>query len=332
MPPTLEPEELKALMGAVRDGTVATGTPSPRRAVVPWDLTSRDRVIRGQMPTLDAVNERVASLFASGLSGRTRLDLRVVSSPATLLKFAEFQLMLRAPATIGVLDLSGGRGQALLVLEPGVADALLAAALGDRRAQAELAPAEGRRDLTAVEKLVLRRLLSVLADAMRTGWADVMAMEPQVVGVESDARLAGAAPPSEVVVLATFELSGGLSGRLHLGIPLATLEPVRKQLASQPRLVEGGDERFGARLALELAQVRVDVTALLGRTRLSVSRVLALAPGDVLALDGAEGEPVPVLVQRREKLRGRPRVSGGSIAVVLEAGLAQPAPLRRSAA
>ena len=89
MPPTLDPEELSALMGAVREGTVAPAARVPRSPVVPWDLTSRDRIIRGQMPTLDAINERVASMFASGLAGRTRVNLRITSSPATLLKFAD---------------------------------------------------------------------------------------------------------------------------------------------------------------------------------------------------------------------------------------------------
>src|SRR5205823_4618627 len=125
----LNPEEVQALMSAIEQGKVQPSTSTGGAPVVPYDLTSHDRVIRGQMPTLDAINEQVASMFGIGLQGRTRLALRVTSAPATLLKFLDLQSLLEAPATIGVLALGVNAGQALVVLEGGVADALLAAAL-----------------------------------------------------------------------------------------------------------------------------------------------------------------------------------------------------------
>jgi len=56
----LNPDEINALMDAIQDGRAgkeSSGEEGVREAVVPYDLTSRDRIIRGQMPTLDAINE-----------------------------------------------------------------------------------------------------------------------------------------------------------------------------------------------------------------------------------------------------------------------------------
>src|SRR5574340_215285 len=90
MPATLSPEEVKALMSAIQDVKIATDGPRGHRgAVANYDLTSQDRIIRVQMPTLDAINEQIAQQLGIGLTGRTRLAIRATSAAATLLKFAD---------------------------------------------------------------------------------------------------------------------------------------------------------------------------------------------------------------------------------------------------
>ena len=320
MSAALNPEELNALMSAIQESRVPTAPAAAgaRTPVVPYDLTSQDRIIRGQMPTLDAINERVASLLASGLSGRTRLSIRVNTTPATLLKFADFSVLLAPPATLCILALGPGHGLAIAVLEPGLSEALLAAALGDRKLRKDDVPAEARRELTTVERLVLRRLLSILTEAMATAWAEVLPFKPEVVRFESDPRLATIAPPNDVAVLSSFELSGALTGRLQLAMPYAAVETAKKLLSSPPRMSYGGDARFSAQFADEREQVPVEVCAVLGQARLSLERLLALDVGEVVHLDTDERTRLPIFVQGRSKLAGSPRVSGGSLSVVVE--------------
>jgi len=236
MPATLTPDELKALMGAIQEGRVST---EPSRAArsqcVPYDLTSQDRIIRGQMPTLDAINEQVASMLGIGLAGRTRVALRVTSSPATLLKFADLVPLLAPPASVCVLSLGGSHGFALAVLEPGLSEALLAAALGDRRVRATEGASESASDLTSVEQLVLRRLLVILTEAVALAWAPVLPFQPEVLRFELDPRMATIAPPSDVGIVSGFELKGGIDGRLQLVIPYAAVESAKQRLSSPRR-------------------------------------------------------------------------------------------------
>lgn len=322
---TLNPDEVNALMDAIKEGRVSEGAEDgngPGRPVVPYDLTNRDRIIRGQMPTLDAINEQIASMLGTGLAGRTRLNLKVTSSPATLIKLVDFNALLAPPTIVGVIALGPGQGLALVALEPGLGDGLLAAAMGDRKVRVEEA-AEARHELTSVERLVLKRLLGLLTDAMARAWSPVLPVRPEVLRFESDPRLAIIGPPNEAAILTTFEVAGAMTGRVQLVVPFATVEPVKKSLASPPRVNAGSDSRFAARLADELAAVPVEIAALLGRAVLSVQRVLALEVGDVITLDTDEGSPVPLLVEGRAKLEGQPRVVGGSHAIVLEGGLAR---------
>lgn len=331
MPDTLNPEEINALMGAIRDGQVPQGATSSNGApVTPYDLTSQDRILRGQMPTLDAINEQVASLLASGLAGRTRLGLRVSTSPSALFKFVDFGSVLAAPSVLAVLSLGPGFGHALLVLEPGLAEALLAAALGDRRVkQAE--SSETRRELTAVEQLVLRRLLTLFTDAMEHTWETVLPFKPKVVRFEIDPRMANIAPPSDVVIASSFQVSSGIEGRLQLVIPFSAVEPAKARLSSPPRMNPGSDARFAAALQRELEQVKVEVRVLLGRTRLTFEKLLELDNGDVLSLTTDEDSPVQILIEGRRKLEGTPKVQHGSMAVELRQGL-QPDPNAKASA
>ena len=330
MPDTLNPDEINALMSALKDGRVAqTPQPGERGAVVPYDLTSQDRIIRGQMPTLDAINEQIAAALGSGLSGRTRLALRVETSPASLFKFVDFGSVLAAPGAICVLGLGISGAHGLIVLEPGLADSLLAAALGDRHPQNAAPPAGERRELTAVEQLVLRRLLQIFTDAMKTAWAPVLPMAPTVLRFEPDPRMAAIAPPTDVVIVSTFQLTSGLEGRLSLVIPYSVVEPAKQKLSSPPRMNPSSDQRFARALEEELMMVEVELRGMLGTATLSFEKLLELEVGDVLVLGNDEETALSVLVEGCPKLQGHPRVVGGALALELDHDMSpRPAPTR----
>jgi flagellar motor switch protein FliM len=318
----LNPDEINALMAAIQNGRVgATDSPKNRGTAVAYDLTSQDRVIRGQMPTLDAINEQIASTFAIGLAGRTRLALRVSSGPAALLKFGDFNSLLAPPATVCVMSLGKTGSQALLVLEPGLADAMIAAALGDKRSRPdETQQAEVRRDFTSVERSVLRRLISIFTEAMTSAWAPVLPFRPEVARFETDPRLAVIAPTTEAAVLCPFDLDGSIKGLVQLAMPYTAIEPAKKALMSPPKLSTKSDSHFAIQLADEIEQVNIECRVLLGKTKLTLQRVLELAVGDVLPLSTSEGVSLPVFVQGRAKFTGKPTVAGGGIALAIDHG------------
>jgi flagellar motor switch protein FliM len=319
----LNPDEINALMSAIQDGRV---TPEPSRGrgtAVPYDLTSQDRVIRGQMPTLDAINEQIASAFAMGLAGRTRLSVRVTCGPASLLKFGDFNSLLAPPTTVCVMSLGKAGSQALLVLEPGLADVMIAAALGDKRGRSEEnapPPPEARRELTNVERKVLSRLLAIFTDAMTTAWAPVLPFRPEIDRFESDPRLAAIAPINEAAVLCSFEIDGAIKGLVQLAMPYTAIEPAKKALMSPPKMHQTTDSRFVHRLEEELHQTEVELRALLGKTKVSLRKLLDLDVGDVLTLGTSEGVSLPIFVQGRAKFTGQPKVEGGSLCIELDRG------------
>ncbi|MBE2252106.1 MAG: FliM/FliN family flagellar motor switch protein [Myxococcus sp.] len=330
----LNTDEINALMTAIQDGKVAPEAgPSTRDTATNYDLTGQDRIIHRQMPTLDAINEQIATMFGMGIAGRTRLAVRVTSGPASQLRFSDFNSLLAPPSTVTVMSLGKGGSQALLVLEPGLADAMIAAALGDKRGRTDDAPApapgaDARRDFTMVERNVLRRLIGVFTDAMQTAWLPVLPFKPEVLRFEADPRLAVIAPSNETAVLCSFELEGAIRGVIQLALPYTAIEPARKALMSPPKLTSVSDTEFASALRDEIKQVEVSVVAVLGKTRMTLQNLLDLEPGHVLTLGTSEGASLSVCVQGKEKFTGQPKVVGGALAIELDTGAV--AEVRRS--
>jgi flagellar motor switch protein FliM len=323
----LDPNEIEALMAAIQEGQVtpeSSGSSSEAQGpVVPYDLTSQDRIIRGQMPTLDSINDRIASIFGRTLSGRTRMELRVTAAAASLMKFADVSTLLNGQNAVGVMSLGAGHGMALVIVEGPLAQALLAASLGNRKAKASASEARG--ELTHVEQVVLRQLLGLLSEAMATSWENVLPFKPQVMRFESDPRMAAIANPSDVTILCAFEVTGPIDGRLMLAIPYAAVESAKKALSSPPRLGGQRDARFGQALSRELEQVEVELRVEVGRYHLRMSDLLGLKVGDVVTLNTSEGSPLPVMVQERAKMTAMPKVLAGGIAVEILKAIPRPA-------
>lgn len=322
----LDAQELEALMQAIQEGRVgpepgASGE-SGDSSVVQYDLTSQDRIIRGQMPTLDSINERIATMFGKALGGRLRMELRVLSSPAVLMKFSEVTGTVADQTITGVLSLGAGHGLALAIVEGSLTRGMLTAALGDR-SPAAAAASDQRTDLTNVEKLVLKHLLGILAEGMETTWAEVLAFKPEVLRFESDPRMAIIATPSDVAILCTFEVTGGLDGKLMVAIPYSAVEPAKKLLTSPPRLGGQRDAKFSQALAREIEAVEIEVKVEIGHRSIQLGDLLELKVGDVLTLNTSEGSPLPVFVQGRQKMTGTPRVVGGGMAIEILKPIAQ---------
>jgi len=318
----LDQSEVDALMAAIQDGRVSAEPGEEEAApALSYDLTSQDRIIRGQMPTLDSINEKVASIFGTNLAGRTRLDLRVAPAASTMMQFGDVTGLFGPGNSVWIMSMGPGHGQAVLMVEMPLARTVLAGALGDRTARSDPSSDDGRTDLTNVERRVLKSLLGIFCDALGLGWAEVLRVRPEILRNESDPRMAMISAPNDLTILCAYEITGVATGRVQLAIPYATVEPVKKSLISPPRAGKQIDARFANAWAKDLHNVKVDMRVEIGRAKMTFSKLLELKVGDLLMLDGSESSPLPIYVQGRPKMTGLPRVVGGSMAVVVEQGL-----------
>ena len=129
----------------------------------------------------------------------------------------------------------------------------------------------------------------------------VMDLNVEYLNSEINPHFANIVSPSEIVVVTSFkiELEGG-GGELHLTMPYSMIEPMRDVLDSgmQSDRAER-DESWTHTLREEIEEAEVELVPILGRTTLSLGRLVDLKPGDVISCDFdgqvtlyAEGVPV----------------------------------------
>jgi flagellar motor switch protein FliM len=310
----LSQEEIDALLDGVDGGTVATGgdEPPPPDAVLSYDFTQQDRIVRGRLPTLEMVNDRFARFFRSGLFSVLRKTCELSVLGVRMMKFSEYVHGLVVPTSLNLVRVKPLRGTALAVLEPRLVFTVIDNFFGgDGRYHARI---EGR-DFTPTENRVIQIVLAELFTAMVEAWTPVMPLEFEFMNSEINPQFANIVSPTETVVVSRFhvELDGG-GGEIHMTLPYSMIEPIRTLLDAgvQSDRVER-DERWIASLHEEVMDAEVGLSVLLGETQISIGDFLSLRPGDVIPLQVPElatvfAEDVPIFRGRYGQIDGRSAV------------------------
>ena len=310
----LSQEEIDALLNGVDDGQVETESdvPPDPDAIVEYDFTQQDRIVRGRLPTLEMVNDRFARFFRTALFGVLRKTCEVSVLGVRMLKFNEYVQGLAVPSNLNLIRLKPLRGTGLVVMEPRLVFTVIDNFFGgDGRYHARI---EGR-DFTPTENRVIQILLAEIFASMIEAWAPVMPIQFEFLNSEINPQFANIVSPTETVVVSRFhiELDGG-GGEIHLTLPYSMVEPIRTTLDAgvQSDRVER-DDRWINSLHEEVLDAEVEISALLLETHMNIGEFLSLRVGDVIPLTLPElttvfAEDVPVF-------RGRYGQSGGRYAV-----------------
>jgi flagellar motor switch protein FliM len=107
------------------------------------------------------------------------------------------------------------------------------------------------------------------------------------VGSEVNPHFANIVSPTEIVVVTTFKIEiDDQGGEFHITVPYSMIEPLREVLEAgmQSDRVEH-DDRWSQALRHEIEDAEIEMRVLFGHSRLTLSDVLKLAPGDILPTD-----------------------------------------------
>lgn len=317
MPEILTPDEIAALTAAfAADAPAAERTPTG--AVRTVDLANQERSLEGRLPGLELVLER----FARGLRTVLAMCLGDVPSIRTasvgLVRFARLAPLLAEPAGLVRFRMTQLRGQGILTVPAPLVAALLQVSCGGAARGMAALPT---REFSPVEVRLIERLASRILDELAVAWEPIATVGCSLVQVETMPLFAAVAAPEELVVHADLSVvvSGLAPSTLTLVIPNAALDPIRARLRTV-RAAEDGttlspDARWMAAMQARLLEVPVEVAVELGTARITVSRLLELALGDVIPLDVGREGPVVVRVAGEPQLYGAPGVQGGNNAV-----------------
>ncbi len=306
----LSQEEVDALLKGVVGGEIETEADlSASRSAgeyQKYDFAAQDKVIRGRMPTLDAINDRFARFFRNTLSGLLRRMVDVTPVSLDTLKFGNFMRSLPVPSSIHIIRVDPLRGNALVVLETKLVFALIDSFFGGRGAGAM--KVEGR-EFTPIEQRMLYKVVSAAIKEFENAWQPVYELTLEYVRGEMNPQFAGIIPNEDVIIVVQFDIEmEEMSGNIMICIPYMLIEPIRDRLYASFHTEEktNVDTAWVNRFKNELMGVYVDISVELGKTSITSRELTSLKQGDVLVLEKDVTNELIVMVQDLPKYYARP--------------------------
>lgn len=285
--PLLSPDELAALAegmaAAGHDGASGYNVDVPVRK---HDLASEDSSLGVNVASLDMINERFIRLFRLGMLELLRTSPRLNPARVQIVRFGDYLKDLRLPLSVNTIRMSPLRGQAMVIIEPGVIFSSLDSFFGGfGRGVSQLSPG---RLFTPTETRIINLILQVFFRSMKEAWSPISPVEFDPVGSEINPQFAQIADENDLIVLSRFEseATGDTpAGFIDLVIPYVSLKPVRDLLRSRVQTGDGNDESdkvWRLQLTSAVDEAALSLHVLLGEVSVSLDNLQSLQAGDLL--------------------------------------------------
>ena len=270
--------------------------------VAPYDFRRPDRIAKDQLRAIHLLHENFARSLASSLAAYLRAFVAVNLVSVEQLSFMEFAQGLPSPTSVIPLGMKPYDGSALLEIGPTLVFPILEMLLGwNGKAATKIT-----RGVTEIEQSILESLLRVILHDLRGAWSAVATIAFEIEGHENEPALLQLLAPNEAVIAVSIEVRiGDTSGIMNIGIPSTIVKMLRHKFDQQwsMRKSKATEEDQGRILQL-LRQSVVQADARLRGPAMSVSTLLDLQEGDVLALDHPVERSLELSVNGPVKYRG----------------------------
>jgi len=281
----LEQDEIDALLQGVHSGAVDTEPKSQDgvNVVKDYDFSSQTRIVRGRMPTLEMINERLARALRQSLYGMLRRSPDVAAQGISTPKYSEYIPTLSVPTSLNLIRFAPLNGTGLLIFEARLVFALIDVFFGGTGRYAKI---EGR-DFTATETHLIEMLMEQVIAVTQEAWLALLPVKIEFINREMNPHFANIVSPTEIVVVSRFRIDlDGRGGEIHLVLPYSMLEPMKDTLRAGMQSDRADrEERWSQILRNELEESEVDVVTQLGRAHTTVARLIDMRPGDVIPIE-----------------------------------------------
>ncbi len=308
----LDQTEVDALLAAVESGGVETAAETvgvrgqrTKKEVHVYDFKRPERVSKEQMRALEGIHDSFGRNFGASLSGFLRTIIEVRVATAEQLTYSEFIHSLPNPTNFNLLTAEPLEGQMCLEISPLIIYPIIDRLLGGSNTELFIP----QRPLTLIEQRLVRCITDRALACLTEAWSELVPAQFKITEVESNPHLVQIVAPNEVVVVLGFEIKiGGRAGTMSLCIPFNVIEPVMDKLLSQGWLAyqrRTADVDKSDDVARAIGATRVDVTAYLAETVMTMGEFLGLQPGDIIQTTKALDAEIILQVEGQNKYAGR---------------------------
>lgn len=317
MAEVLSQGEIDALLSALSSGELKPDEvpkEEEKQKVKPYDFRSPQKFSKDHIRTLELIHDNYARIISNYLTAQVRSNVKVKIETVQQITYEEFIHSIPNPTVLTVFKMPPLSGSLLFETNPQFAFQIIDVLLGGN--------GSGKyklREFTDIDKNIIKHINKSLIGNMKLAWEDVLEVETEIEGLETNPALNQTMAPTEPVALITFSVEMGKSNTyLNICIPYLSIEKVLDRLVVQYWFQESDElilQESRDRLKERLNVVRVGVTAVLGSSNITVDDFLRLSVGDVLTLDSKSDSAVKLLIEDKPYFYGKPGTIGKSLGV-----------------
>ena len=278
----------------------------------------RNASAKSRCGPLQTLHEGFGRNFGAALSAFLRAIVEVKLTSVDQLTYSEFVFSLENPTCFNLLKADPLEGNLILDINPSILYPIIDRLLGGGRESGLLT----RRPLTEIELRLVSRITTLFLDEMRRAWENVVALQLEVLRVESNPQLVQIVPPNEVVVLISFELTlGDIRGMMNLCIPYNAIERIGNKLSTNNWITYGrknSSPETIQQISRNLRGSLVELVVMLAETHITTQDLIGLRVGDIITTENDIRQPLLVNVEGASKFHARPGQHKGQKAVTVE--------------
>lgn len=317
MSSVLSQDEIDLLLGAIDSGDLEeTEIKEEKLQIKTYDFRRPNKFTNDHMRTLHMIHENFARIISNYLSGYLRTSLNIEIASVDQITYEEFLVSISSPTLLTNFSMAPLDGSAIFECNSNFTFPIIDSLFGG----------EGKkfgdvREITDIERSVLKKLNQKILDNLASAWSGVFEFDAQIENMETNPQLNQIISPNEIVALVTFvtEIKGE-KGIINLCFPFLTLEDVIDNLSAQfwfssQDSKKVHEDKSKDEITHRILNASLDFTALCGETNISIRDFLQLGVGDVIPLDNKVDEDLHLLVEGILKYKGQPGLVGENIAV-----------------
>nr|WP_318683556.1 flagellar motor switch protein FliM [uncultured Acetatifactor sp.] len=284
------------------------------RKVKNYDFSRPTKFSKEHLRTLEIIFEHYSRLVSTNLPVYLRKNVQVDVASSETVTFSEFTTALSNPVILGIINFAPLNGTIIIDLATNLGYAML-----DRMLGGSGAPLEKSREFSEIELTILQKIMIMFTQLLREPWKNVVDINPVLNRMETNPQFAQVIAPNDMIAIITLNMKiGDVEGFVNICLPFFTLEEVMDKLNTKywfSTMQENRDENYEEYIESLIRRVDVPVTAVLGRSTISVNDFLNLQVGDCIRLDSKVENDMDIYVGNIRKFTALPGANKESYAV-----------------
>lgn len=317
MAEVLSQNEIDALLSALSSGELRPEElpkEEEKQKIKLYDFSSPQKFSKEHIRTLELIYDNYARIISNYLTAQLRSNVKVKIESVEQITYEEFIHSVPNPTILTIFKMPPLNGSILFETNPQFVFQIIDVLLGGNGGGKYKT-----REFTDIDKNIIRHINKGLIGNMKLAWEDVMSVEPEIEGLETNPALNQTMAPTEPVALITFSVEMNKSNTfINICIPYLSIEKVLDKLIVQYWFQENNEELLKEsreKLKKRLNVVKVSLTSMLGTTNITVDDFLKLTIGDVITLDNKSNSPIKLLVEDKAYYYTQPGIVGKNLGI-----------------